>query len=78
MLISQSIPKSYLWIIPNSGHAPPVSYREQFNKTVDNFLDSRQSRWENLYSGTIQKPQFREVYTPTDGIIFNGGFKINL
>ena len=45
---------------------------------LENFLDSRQSRWENLYSGTTQKPQFREVYTPTDGIIFNGGFKISL
>jgi iron complex outermembrane receptor protein len=45
---------------------------------LENFLDSRQSRWENLYSGTILNPQFREVYTPTDGIIFNGGFKINL
>ena len=43
---------------------------------LENFLDSRQSRYENLYSGSIQNPQFREVYTPTDGIIFNGGFKI--
>ena len=45
---------------------------------LENFLDSRQSRWENLYSGTIQNPQFREVYTPTDGIIFNGGLKLRL
>lgn len=45
---------------------------------LENFLDSRQSHYENLYSGTIQNPQFREVYTPTDGIIFNGGFKMNL
>lgn len=42
----------------------------------ENFLDSRQSRWENMYSGTIQNPQFREVYTPTDGFIFNGGLKL--
>ena len=45
---------------------------------LENFTDSRQSRWENMYSGTIQNPQFREVYTPTDGLIFNGGFKIRL
>ena len=45
---------------------------------LENFLDRRQSRWENLYSGTIQNPQFKQIYTPTDGIIFNGGFKINL
>lgn len=45
---------------------------------LENFTDSRQSRWENMYSGTVQNPQFREVYTPTDGIIINGGFKLNL
>ncbi len=45
---------------------------------LENFLDSRQSRYENMYSGTIQNPQFREVYTPTDGFIFNGGLKIRL
>lgn len=45
---------------------------------LENFLDSRQSKWENMYSGTIQNPQFREVYTPTDGFILNGGIKIKL
>ena len=45
---------------------------------LENFLDTRQSKWEPMYSGNIQSPQFREVYTPTDGIIFNGGFKLNL
>ena len=44
----------------------------------ENFLDARQSKWENMYSGTTQNPQFREVYTPTDGFIFNSGFKIKL
>lgn len=45
---------------------------------LENFLDSRQSKWEYMYSGTIQNPQFREVYTPTDGFILNGGVKIRL
>ena len=45
---------------------------------LENYLDSRQSRWEPMYSGSIQNPQFRDVYTPTDGFIFNGGFKLNL
>lgn len=44
----------------------------------ENFLDVRQSRYEAMFSGTIQNPQFREVYTPTDGFIFNGGLKIKL
>ena len=45
---------------------------------LENFTDSRQSRYENMFSGTIQNPQFREVYTPTDGFIFNGGIKVRL
>ncbi len=45
---------------------------------LENYLDTRQSRWEPMYSGNIQNPQFREVYTPTDGFIFNGGFKLIL
>ena len=44
----------------------------------ENFTDTRQSRWDNLYTGTIQNPTFKEVYTPTEGFIFNGGFKIKL
>jgi iron complex outermembrane receptor protein len=45
---------------------------------LENFLDSRQSRYETMFSGSILNPQFREVYTPTDGIIINGGIKLNL
>ena len=45
---------------------------------LENFLDSRQSKYENMYSGAIQNPNFREVYTPTDGFILNGGIKVRL
>lgn len=38
MLIYHSIPKSYLWILPNSGHATPVIYSEAFNATVHDFF----------------------------------------
>ncbi len=44
----------------------------------ENFTDTRQSRWESLYTGSIQNPFFAEVYTPIEGFIFNGGFKIKL
>ncbi len=43
----------------------------------ENFLDSRQTRFEPIYSGTIRIPQFREIYSPIDGFIFNGGFKLS-
>jgi pimeloyl-ACP methyl ester carboxylesterase len=38
MLIAQSIPNSYLWIIPNSGHSTPIFKRDQFNQVVGDFF----------------------------------------
>ena len=44
---------------------------------AENFLDSRQTRFEPIYTGTIRNPQFREIYSPVEGFIFNGGFKLS-
>ncbi len=38
MLIYKNIPNAYLWILPNSGHSTPIVYKEEFNKTVGDFL----------------------------------------
>jgi pimeloyl-ACP methyl ester carboxylesterase len=38
MLIAQNIPKSYLWILPNSGHSTPIFYKDEFNKVVGDFF----------------------------------------
>jgi pimeloyl-ACP methyl ester carboxylesterase len=38
MLIAHNISRSYLWILPNSGHSTPVVYSDLFNKTVDDFF----------------------------------------
>ncbi|HYD20110.1 MAG TPA: alpha/beta hydrolase [Flavipsychrobacter sp.] len=38
MLIARSIPQSYLWILPNSGHSVPIVYRDQFNRAVSDFF----------------------------------------
>ena len=38
LLIAASIAKSYLWILPNSGHSTPIYYKDQFNETVGNFF----------------------------------------
>lgn len=43
----------------------------------ENFLDARQSRFEPMYSGPIQSPRFADIWGPTDGFIYNGGFKLN-
>jgi pimeloyl-ACP methyl ester carboxylesterase len=41
LLIAHSIPQSYLWILPNSGHSTPVVYSALFNKTVDDFFSKK-------------------------------------
>ncbi len=38
LLIAQAIPKSYLWILPNSRHSTPFFYSEIFNATVNDFF----------------------------------------
>jgi pimeloyl-ACP methyl ester carboxylesterase len=40
MLIYKNIPKSYLWILPASGHSTPVVYKDDFNKVVDRFFST--------------------------------------
>jgi pimeloyl-ACP methyl ester carboxylesterase len=38
VLIAQNIPKSYLWIVPNSGHATLIEHKDEFNKQADDFF----------------------------------------
>jgi pimeloyl-ACP methyl ester carboxylesterase len=38
LLIAENIPKSYLWILPNSGHSTLIYYADQFKQTVDRFF----------------------------------------
>ena len=45
---------------------------------VENYTDTRQTRFGSIYTGTVTNPQFNQIYAPLDGIIFNGGIKINL
>lgn len=44
----------------------------------ENILDTRQTRFENIYTGTISNPVFRDIYAPMDGFVVNGGIKIRL
>ncbi|MFN8355403.1 MAG: TonB-dependent receptor plug domain-containing protein [Spirosomataceae bacterium] len=45
---------------------------------AENFTDTRQTRYESIYTGTLQNPKFKEIWAPTDGFLFNAGFKINV
>lgn len=44
----------------------------------ENFADVRQTRFEEIYSGTITNPIFKDIYAPLEGFIVNGGIKLKL
>lgn len=44
----------------------------------ENFTDTRQTRFDTIYTGTITHPLFRDIYAPLDGFVVNGGIKIKL
>ncbi len=44
----------------------------------ENLTDTRQTRFDTIYSGTITHPVFRDVYAPLDGFVVNGGLKLRL
>ena len=44
----------------------------------ENFTDTRQSKFDKVFTGTIQDPIFRDIYAPVDGFVINGGIKIRL
>ncbi|PSL44320.1 iron complex outermembrane receptor protein [Chitinophaga niastensis] len=45
---------------------------------AENLTDRRQTRWENIYTGSITHPNFRDIYAPLDGVVVNGGVRIKL
>ena len=44
----------------------------------ENFTDSRQTKFDTIYTGTIDNPVFRDIYAPVDGFLINGGLKVRL
>jgi iron complex outermembrane receptor protein len=44
----------------------------------ENFGDTRQTKFDTIYTGTITNPTFRDIYAPVDGFVVNGGLKVKL
>jgi iron complex outermembrane receptor protein len=44
----------------------------------ENFTDTRQTKFDTIYTGSITSPVFRDIYAPVDGFVVNGGVKIRL
>lgn len=44
----------------------------------ENFTDTRQTRFDTIYTGSTTDPVFRDIYAPVDGFVINGGVKLKL
>ena len=44
----------------------------------ENFFDTRQTKFDTIYTGPINNPAFRDIYAPVDGFVINGGIKLRL
>lgn len=44
----------------------------------ENFTDTRQSKFDPIFTGSINNPAFRDIYAPVEGFVVNGGIKIKL
>jgi len=44
----------------------------------ENLTDTRQTRFDSIYTGSITNPTFRDIYAPLDGFVVNGGIKVKL
>lgn len=42
----------------------------------ENFTDTRQSKFDTIYTGTIDAPVFKDIYAPVEGFVVNGGIKL--
>lgn len=45
---------------------------------LENITDTRQTKFDTIYTGSIDNPTFRDIYAPIDGFIANGGVKLRL
>lgn len=44
----------------------------------ENFTNTRQTKFDTIYTGSITDPVFRDIYAPVDGFVINGGIKLRL
>ena len=44
----------------------------------ENFTDTRQTRYEQINTGTLLNPIFNDIFAPLDGFVINGGIKIRI
>lgn len=45
---------------------------------AEDLTDRRQTRWDSIYTGSITKPIFKDIYAPLDGVVVNAGIRIKV
>lgn len=67
--------KSY-WIMGLMGEK--VWEKFSLFANLENFTNTRQTKFDTIYTGSINTPTFRDVYAPLEGFVVNGGIKLRL
>lgn len=49
-----------------------------FFVNFENIFDTRQTRFDTIYTGSISNPTFRDIYAPVDGFVVNAGLRIKI
>ena len=44
-LIFQNIPRTYLWVVPNSSHRTLIDHADEFNRKADEFFSTPFHDW---------------------------------
>ncbi|GAA4083535.1 TonB-dependent receptor [Mucilaginibacter panaciglaebae] len=44
----------------------------------ENLTDTRQTKFDAIYTGSMTNPDFKDIYAPLDGFVVNGGIKFKL
>ncbi|MCW3117133.1 MAG: collagen-binding protein [Chitinophagaceae bacterium] len=44
----------------------------------ENIFDTRQTKFDTIFTGPISSPTFKDIYAPVDGFVVNGGVKLRL
>ena len=44
----------------------------------ENFTNTRQTRFDSIFTGSLANPTFRDIYAPVEGFVVNGGIKLRL
>ncbi|NCD70882.1 TonB-dependent receptor [Mucilaginibacter agri] len=45
---------------------------------AENLTNRSQAKWGSIYTGSITNPDFKDIYTPLEGVVVNAGVRIKL